>query len=114
YEPFAYLEDIDLFDHEFFNISLMEAQQMDPHQRIILEVVYETFENAGYNPDFFSGTNTCVYIGDVKLEYEKLAKEFDPTLPIGNLNSVTAGRISRYFNLRGASIMVDTACSSSL
>ena len=42
YKPYrvgGYLEDIDKFDHNFFNISLGEAQAMDPHQRLMIEVL---------------------------------------------------------------------------
>src|SRR5690606_22536769 len=39
---------------------------------------------------------------------------FDPTLVSGNLNACTAGRISRFFNFKGAAAMVDTSCSSSM
>lgn len=110
----GFLEDIDKFDHSFFNISLGEAQHMDPRQRLLLEVVYKAFENSGYNPDFFDDSNTSVFVGDTKMDYYYHAENFDPTLLTGNINSVVAGRIARFFNLRGVASMIDTACSSSL
>ncbi|WP_052496593.1 condensation domain-containing protein [Pedobacter lusitanus] len=110
----GFLEDIDKFDHSFFNISLGEAQHMDPRQRLLLEVVYKAFENSGYNPDFFDDSNTSVFVGDTKMDYYQHAENFDPTLLTGNINSVAAGRIARFFNLRGGASMIDTACSSSL
>jgi acyl transferase domain-containing protein len=114
YKQIAYLEDIDKFDHKFFNISKMEAEYMDPHQRIILEAVYETLENSGYPISHFHGSETAVFIGDTDQEYYKLADQFDPTLLTGNTSATTAGRISRTFNFRGLATMLDTACSSSL
>lgn len=114
YKIFSFLEDVDLFDHKFFKLSMAEAQSMDPHQRLLMEVVYETFESAGYNPDQFWGSNTAVFCGDVSLSYYNLATQYDPTLLTGNLNTVTASRISRFFNLRGTNLMVDTNCSSTL
>lgn len=114
YQLLAYIEDIELFDYSFFKISLGEAQHMDPKQRLLLQVVYQTFENAGYNIDAFNGSNTSVYIGDTNLDYHKHVEDFNPTVITGNLNGLTAGRISRFFNLRGNSQMIDTACSSSL
>jgi 3-oxoacyl-(acyl-carrier-protein) synthase/acyl carrier protein len=110
----GYMEDIDKFDHAFFNISRAEAENMDPHQRLLMEVVYETIESAGYNIDFFNGSETAVFIGDTEQEYYRLADRFDPLQLTGSTSATTAGRIARFFNFRGNAAMVDTACSSSL
>jgi acyl transferase domain-containing protein/acyl carrier protein len=114
YQHGGYLDNIDLFDHEFFNISYGEAINMAPEQRILMEVVYEAINDSGYSPDKFNNSRTSLYVSDTHLDYYTLAKEFDPTLYTGNINAILAGRISRYFNFRGTSLMVDTACSSSL
>lgn len=114
YQDHAYLEDIDKFDYEFFGIALGEAQYIDPHQRILLEEVYHTIENAGYSTDALDGSKTCVYIGDTQQSYYELAEELNPTMLTGNLDATTAGRISRFFNFLGNAAMIDTACSSSL
>jgi acyl transferase domain-containing protein/acyl carrier protein len=114
YQHGGYMENIGFFDHDFFNISFGEAIHMAPEQRILLEVVQEAIEDSGYHPDNFNGSKTSLFVSDTDLDYYKLAKEFDPTLYTGNISSIIAGRISRFFNLRGAAAMVDTACSSSL
>jgi acyl transferase domain-containing protein/acyl carrier protein len=114
YLPCSYLDDIDKFDYSFFDIPLGEAKYIDPHQRILLEVVYEAIENAGYNVDYFSKSNTALLIGDTYQQYYQLARDFNPLLITGNINSATAGRIARFFNLQGLATMIDTACSSSL
>ena len=114
YRPLGYLEDIDKFDHKFFNISLREAEHMDPHQRLLLEQAYHAFESSGYSIEHFDGSKTAVFLAAVQLTYHRHAEKFDPTLLTGNLNAATAGRIAQYFNLRGNAVMVDTACSSSL
>ncbi len=114
YMPIGFMEGIDLFDHKFFQISKAEAEYMDPHQRILMEVVYETLDSSGYDMDFFNGSETAVFIGDTDQDYGQLAERFDPTLVTGTTNATTAGRISRFFNFRGNAMMVDTACSSSL
>lgn len=113
----GYLDRIDSFDHKFFNVSLAEAQQMDPHQRLALQVVFHAFENAGYGLSKLSGSNTSLYASDVNLSYHKIFPDgtmIDATSITGNLNSALAGRLSRYFNLRGGAMLIDTACSSSL
>lgn len=114
YKPLGFVDDIDQFDHKFFNISKSEAVHMDPHQRLVLQVAYEALENSGYPLCHFDGSETAVFIGDTDQDYYKLATVFDPTLVTGSSSATTAGRISRQFNLRGVATMLDTACSSSL
>ncbi len=114
YQILGHLEDIDLFEGAFFGISRAEALNMSPHQRIIMELAYEVFENAGYNFEGFNGSRTSVYMGDTDIDYYEHAKVIEPTLFTGNMNSIVAGRISRFFNLRGKALMIDTTCSSSL
>ncbi len=113
YRLVGYLDDIDKFDHKFFDISLGEAQTMDPSSRLLLEVVHESFENAGYNPDFFRGTRTGLYVADVMPEYYKLSDEYVMTLISGNSPAFIPPRIARHFDLTGNAVMIDTACSSS-
>lgn len=114
YLPLGFLEDIDKFDAEFFHISPAEAECMDPNQRLLLEAAQETFENAGYNTDDISGSNTNVYVCGPEYVYHKLATRFNPMLITGNMSAMTAGMIARHFNLQGNAMLIDTTCSSSL
>ena len=47
----CWLKRPDLFDPKFFNISLREAPQIDPAQRLALLTAYEVIEQAGIVPD---------------------------------------------------------------
>ena len=44
----GFLSDADKFDPQFFNMSPIEAAMTDPQERLMLEVAWEVFEDAGY------------------------------------------------------------------
>ena len=52
------------FDPFFFGINPKEAASMDPQQRKLLEVVYESFEAAGARLEDVSGSKTACYVGN--------------------------------------------------
>src|SRR5690625_7650549 len=68
----GYLEDISSFDPEFFGLSPLEATNMDPQQRIILELAWEALEDAGVPANELRGTATGVYMGSTNKDYDKL------------------------------------------
>lgn len=111
------IDDVDCFDNSFFGISKSEAINMDPHQRILLEVAHETFENTGLHYSNFAGSLTSVFIAVPEFNYADFypeTGEVDNTALTGNKPGLTAGRISRFFDLRGTSLVVNTECSSAL
>ncbi|MDD2723244.1 MAG: type I polyketide synthase [Methylovulum sp.] len=110
--------DISGFDAAFFGISPREATLIDPQQRILLELVWETFENAGIIPSSLRGSDCGVYIGVSNVDYayrmlDDLAA-IEAAAATGIISSIAANRISYVFDLHGPSISMDTACSSSL
>src|SRR5829696_7554550 len=110
--------DVDLFEPAFFGISPREAAQMDPQQRILLELVWHAAEDAGIPSAKLAGTATGVYIGAASSDYRDLRlgdpASGDSYFMTGGTLSILANRISHVFDLRGPSLTVDTACSSSL
>lgn len=65
-------QDIAAFDGPFFSITAAEARAMDPQQRMMLEVVYEALESAGYPLHSLSGTKTGVFMGQLTSDYQEL------------------------------------------
>ncbi|SPL99141.1 Malonyl CoA-acyl carrier protein transacylase [[Actinomadura] parvosata subsp. kistnae] len=59
----SFMSDVAGFDAAFFGISASEARQLDPQQRIMLEVAWEALEHAGIPPRSLEGTRTGVYAG---------------------------------------------------
>ncbi|KAF5857101.1 hypothetical protein ETB97_006245 [Aspergillus alliaceus] len=113
-----FLRDPDAFDHKFFKKSQREAVAWDPQQRILLEVVYEALESAGY---FRAGVKPEVddygcYIGAVMNNYYD-NMSCQPTTAyatVGTSRCFISGCVSHFFGWTGPSLTIDTACSSSL
>ncbi|MGE8685919.1 MAG: SDR family NAD(P)-dependent oxidoreductase [Achromobacter sp.] len=112
------LGDLSGFDAAFFGISPREAALMDPQQRMLLELAWETMENAGVKPSSLRGSDCGVYIGIASADYSHRVSEdlgvVDASFATGNATSIAANRISYFYDLRGPSLAMDTACSSSM
>ncbi len=121
YPQGAFMNRIDAFDCRMFNISPMEADLMDPHQRILLQVMWETIEDAGYGGRRLSGSRTGIYVGhstDFGEEYKRYSRMVsssnEEAAVTGNIRSIIASRLAYILDLKGPSITIDTACSSAL
>lgn len=105
-------------DPALFNISPIEAMWMDPQQRKLLEVVYESFESAGLTLETLRGSKTAVFVGSFTADFQQMSfKEPDfrhEYAATGVDPGIISNRISHVFDLNGPSIVVNTACSSSV
>ncbi|XP_054129440.1 mycocerosic acid synthase-like [Melozone crissalis] len=114
----ALLDEFNSFDNHLFGINNMEAERMDPQQKLLMECTYKALEDAGVPVESISGSKTGVFIGLMNRDYEIMASRavneinhYDGT---GTAMSIAANRVSFTFNLTGPSLTVDTACSSFL
>ncbi|WP_030166309.1 SDR family NAD(P)-dependent oxidoreductase [Spirillospora albida] len=114
YAMSGYLDRIDHFDARFFGIPPLEADYMDPYQRIALEVAYEALENAGYGGDGAKGTRTGVFLGrdQTNFSYYRMVSEGSPMQLSGSWEGMVASRISYQMDFKGPCVMTDTACSA--
>jgi acyl transferase domain-containing protein len=96
---------------------------MDPQHRILLEVGWEAMENAGRDPEMFSGSigvfATCgmnSYMMRNLLPNRRIMETVGEWLVrhTGNDMNFLATRLSYELNLKGPSMNVQTACSSAL
>ncbi|MCP3801299.1 SDR family NAD(P)-dependent oxidoreductase [Allokutzneria sp. A3M-2-11 16] len=114
----AFIDDIAGFDNTFFGVSGTEAEQLDPQQRMALEVAWEALEHAGIDPTKLAGTDAGVFMGVGSDDYGRRLLEDLPDVRawtgIGASACAVANRVSYTLDLRGPSFSVDTACSSSL
>ncbi|KXX81008.1 Polyketide synthase-nonribosomal peptide synthetase [Madurella mycetomatis] len=112
-------EDPRHFDAHFFGVKPIEANAIDPQQRILLEVAYEALEAAGIPIEQIQGSAAGVFVGLMGEDYSNavVGRNID-NIPIyfssGTARSTISNRISYFFDLHGPSITIDTACSSSL
>ena len=68
-----------VFDAQFFGISRTDAIAMDPQQRQLLEVVYESIENAGLRMDDLDGAPFGCFVGSYAVgAWVREIAHFDP------------------------------------
>ncbi|MBU6398859.1 MAG: alpha/beta fold hydrolase, partial [Verrucomicrobia bacterium] len=115
----GFIEGIDKFDARFFNISPVEAEGIDPQERLFLETAWTTLEDAGYPPELLSraGGGVGVFVGVTHNGYAYLgATAWARGTPVraSSAHWSIANRVSYTLNFNGPSLALDTGCSSSL
>jgi 3-oxoacyl-(acyl-carrier-protein) synthase len=118
----GFLSDIAGWDAAFFGIPPQEALRIDPQHRLLYELTWEAFEDAGIAAETLRGSRTGMYLGlvdsrqylQLEAEADGVAAVNDPYLTIGGSASAAAGRLAYHFDLRGPTMTLDAACSSSL
>ena len=112
------IDDVQRFDNSFFGINAREAVNMDPQQRILLELSYEALDEAGYLAKHRreDGDNVGCFIGASFVEYLDNTNAHAPTAytSTGTIRAFLCGRLSYYYGWSGPAEVIDTACSSSL
>jgi acyl transferase domain-containing protein len=116
------LRDVEMFDASFFGYSPKDAALMDPQHRLFLEVCWEAFENAGYDPAGYPGrVGVFSTAGGIvssyllaKLHHADFPGQTASTSHINNDKDFLSTRVSFKLNLTGPSFTIQSACSSSL
>ncbi|MBW4717854.1 type I polyketide synthase [Saccharothrix obliqua] len=105
------------FDAGLFGISPREAVAMDPQQRIMLELAWQAFEDAGIPPRRLNRVG--VFIGTMGSDYATLLARggvdaIGRHTLTGLSRGLIANRVSHALGLTGPSLAVDSAQSSAL
>ncbi|MCB1632821.1 MAG: polyketide synthase, partial [Pseudomonadales bacterium] len=112
------LTEVDRFDPGAFAISPREAEEMDPQQRLALELGWEAVCDAGLTRARIAATPTGVWMGASWHHYAVLHSRAGAAITghtsTGLASNMIANRISYFLDAGGPSMVVDTACSSSL
>lgn len=116
------LDNVDLFDADFFDIPPSEAEIMDPQHRLFLECAWEALEAAGYDPfadegltSVFAGAGTNNYLlTNLWTNRALLAQMGNMSLGTASSRDFLPTRVAYKLNLKGASFNVQSACSTAL
>ncbi|MEQ9316369.1 MAG: amino acid adenylation domain-containing protein, partial [Henriciella sp.] len=121
------LEHPDHFDAGFFGMMAREAQLTDPQQRLFLEIAWEAFEDAGYDPatinapvGVYAGASLNTYFLKHILTDRGVIDELTNQFQIGEYQTLmgagdfVATRTAFKLNLKGPALSIQTACSTSL
>ena len=104
------------FDPKFFEISIFEAEAMDPQMKMILSCSFNALNMAGINFHDHKNSNTAVFVGTqipAATNWRPLHGADDFTIT-GTSISMLANRISYFYNWMGPSMGIMTACSSGI
>ncbi|NKY85590.1 polyketide synthase Pks13 [Nocardia veterana] len=114
------------FDAEFFAMSPVEVERVDPQQRLMMELTWEALEHARIPANTLKGESVGVFLGSSTNDFQLVSAlglgKWDPDAPAsadayaltGGSSAIIANRISYFYDFRGPSAVVDTACSSTL
>ncbi|WP_280269766.1 polyketide synthase Pks13 [Nocardia wallacei] len=115
------------FDAEFFAMSPVEVERVDPQQRLMMELTWEALEHARIPASDLKGESVGVYIGSSGNDFMFLVAmaagaPVDANTPAtaaaygitGSVSSIIPNRVSYFYDFRGPSVSVDSACSSTL
>ncbi|WP_437785444.1 type I polyketide synthase [Sorangium sp. So ce1097] len=116
------LDGHDAFDAAFFGYPPLEAQILDPQQRIFLECAWLAFEDAGHAPSqfdgivgVFAGATINTYLASNLLRCRRVLDLVgEQQLMLANDKDFLPLRVSHKLDLRGPSYAVQSACSTSL
>lgn len=110
------------FDAAFFGISPLEAELMDPQQRVFLELCWECMERAGHVPGqtatpvgVFAGMYNATYFQrHVSAHPDRVQRLGEFQVMLANEKDYIASRTANRLDLTGPAVSVHTACSTSL
>lgn len=70
----SFVRDFDLFDNAFFSVPEKEASEIDPQQRVLIQVCAEALFNSGLAARGWQSTNTAVYVGICNNDFDTLLR----------------------------------------
>jgi polyketide synthase PksL len=120
----GFIAGVDEFDPLFFHMSPVEAERIDPQERLFLQHAWMAIEDAGYTRASLQVPHegdlpgqVGVYAGVMYLEYQLFGADASARghrMGVAGSPASIANRVSYALNLHGPSMTLDTMCSSSM
>ncbi|WP_338551792.1 SDR family NAD(P)-dependent oxidoreductase [Paenibacillus sp. KS-LC4] len=101
------------FDPLFFEISPLEAEAMDPKQRLLLQEAWRALEDAGLGKRHLNENKIGMFVGVEEGDYQILSQGENTSIT-SNHNAILAARLPYFLNFSGPVMAINTACSSGL
>ncbi|MEX2601490.1 MAG: polyketide synthase, partial [Balneolaceae bacterium] len=116
------LEDVEMFDARFFDMTPKEAEILDPQHRVLMEGVWRALEHAAIDPErypgrigLYAGVGFNSYLIHHILSSPELLESAGAwQLSLNNDKDFAPTRIAYKLNLQGPAVSISTACSTSL
>ncbi|KAF9522313.1 hypothetical protein CPB83DRAFT_887614 [Crepidotus variabilis] len=112
------IDGVEDFDPSRWGLNQDEAKDMDPQQRLFLEVTYEALEDSGYLPSSDEYNNIGLCVGAASDTWGLANKSVDGDdfhkAHHAILTPCISARTAYHLNLHGPNITLNTACSSGM
>ena len=116
------IDDVEMFDANYFRVNAREAEILDPQHRVLLEVCADALQIAGYDParyagriGMFAGSRDNDYLEqNVATRPELMATVGSLVAMLNNDTDYLATGVAYRLDLRGPAVTMVTACSTSL
>lgn len=111
------LSGIEEFDAKFWKLTREEAADMDPQQRLFLNMTLQALEDAGLDPFTDANNNIGVFVGAAANQYHTITDPvFGDPFQRANRGFVApclSARTAYHLNLHGPNVTINTNCASS-
>lgn len=110
------LDGIEEFDHSFWNISKEEATDMDPQQRLFMEVALEALNDADIIVSQTEANNIGLFVGAAQNNYHTVTDAvYGDAFQKANRAMIApciSARTAYHLNLGGPNVTLNTNCAS--
>ncbi len=110
----GFVQDLESFDAQAYELPAEVAPQVDPLIRLSLGVSVDSLRDAGYEREELKGRAIGVFMGSRVANYTERIRDFGRHSVTAVGQNFIAAHISQLFDLTGPALVVDSACSSSL